>query len=751
MAVTPGSPILQSDLAALATLANGKSELPKYNTPGNPASGNTNYAFPDWASSSRSSGANPKWLTELNRLRGNLMPVIEDKVTVIGGIYPWQQQSISGGDATANKVAGWPLSGPSINNKNLGFWYADNGSAQHVSIASSGIVQSSAKILSTATYQYLAPFESSSPTGLVSTTAQTSIEFAVIIGGAVAHTVQGDFVMRVPFAYGGTYDESLWPAPIWTSLGAGSEPAPTLDVADWITGATTSLTTAYHSDGVVDGYIYILSRVNGSVAPGRYIFRISIAVPDDTWWQDSGLFYHGFRHTRLGLAGDLYGDDFSASMFGFALNTCNIPTTSGTGDATMTGLTLGPGSAAPGIHGSQGILKIDCSSLYGTAPFGIISVVPLGGGLEHVVQQSVSITPTIAGRWTGNCAAISSVNAVATVQMPWNLVRHRTISPYYPQNPALLGNEAPTNGLSNSYDQTQPVELQAEPPGWIASRYFSVGFTIQDGNGNLEIVTVAGTSGGSAPSWPATEGNTVTDGSVIWRCRRILKSSNAWATGAKTSGYAIADANGNTQVVVTAGTSGGSAPTWSKFVGQKTTDGSVVWEMRVPINPATHRSLSVPRYPAYWANETVPALKPPTSASGLTIWGANEQWQRNSYGTGFDAGWQQDNLAAGWWIYSVSLNRMQLKPSSEVAVSIGCMRSGSFVSFGNFTTGQSVAVLWPIFTSDALVYQCAERVEIQAVAIAAAGAGASVGTVAEGYPICATFVLDVTALLALIS
>ena len=166
----------------------------------------------------------------------------------------------------------------------------------------------------------------------------------------------------------------------------------------------------------------------------------------------------------------------------------------------------------------------------------------------------------------------------------------------------------------------------------------------------------------------------------------------------------------------------------------------------------------MPKYPVYWFNETNPAFKPPVggSESTLTIWGAGNQWQRNNYYNTYDAGWQQDNLALGWWIYSIAINRfgtaasVSLPKSSQVSVTVGCIRNGSFVAFGTYNTGQKINVLWPIFTSDALVYQCSERVDVQAVAIAAGGSGVSIGA-GVGYPVCAAYYNDTVALLNQIS
>jgi hypothetical protein len=69
--------------------------------------------------------------------------------------------------------------------------------------------------------------------------------------------------------------------------------------------------------------------------------------------------------------------------------------------------------------------------------------------------------------------------------------------------------------------------------------------------------------------------------------------------------------------------------------------------------------------------------------------------------------------------------------------------AGTYTIIPAGTTNQ---VLWPVFTSDALVYQCSERVDIQALALAGSvTSGTTVST-----PVCAAFWADVEALLGLV-
>ena len=371
--------------------------------------------------------------------------------------------------------------------------------------------------------------------------------------------------------------------------------------------------------------------------------------------------------------------------------------------------------------------------------------------------------------WSAQTPPVSNLEVATCEQMPWNLYRTK-LGPNgsgnnQMVNPTLLGDLAPNLGnaaqVSNSYDPDgshKTVEAQLEPPAWKASRYFTVGFTIMDGNGNFQKVTTAGVSGSSAPDWATKTGLTTMDGGAVWSCVKVLESAQS-------------------------------------------------------ITPATHRLPDMPRYPFYWFSETAARLKPPTSSSGLTIWGANNQWALNALAvngfgqvTAYDPSWQckfpassgppavpadAGGMAFGWFIYSVSINRATypvktrgpasssefgagdtgapgagdegqsgtgaggpgsgpnagpVEDNSKISCTIGCMRNGSFVAFQTFKTGATYQVLWPVFNSYALVYQCSERLDIQALAIASGGNGVVLGQTVI-LPMCAAFLTDTVALL----
>jgi hypothetical protein len=96
----------------------------------------------------------------------------------------------------------------------------------------------------------------------------------------------------------------------------------------------------------------------------------------------------------------------------------------------------------------------------------------------------------------------------------------------------------------------------------------------------LNVVTVAGTSGATPPTWPASVGALTVNGTVTFM-NQGGPTLATFATWTATHAYAlharIVDSNNNVEIVSTAGTSGGTVPTWSTTAGANTPDGGVTW------------------------------------------------------------------------------------------------------------------------------------------------------------------------------
>ena len=420
----------------------------------------------------------------------------------------------------------------------------------------------------------------------------------------------------------------------------------------------------------------------------------------------------------------------------------------------------------------QGVLGQDPPPYLGVGPWGescYVGIAPYGWNNypwpqptfsgEYIYPATWTLTTTVAGLWAGITPMVSSLNPATNAQMPWNILQRRAGSGSgglsIDFNPMLLGGggasySGGTGGssytsqrLSNSYNNAAIVEAQNEPPSWAANRWFTVGFVILDSNGNFQQVTVAGCSASTHPTWATTVGATCTDG-----------------TGLDPAGF--------TQPIIT----------WLCLRVNTSARGIVPAAHRLP-NPASSER-GLPRYPFYWDSETVAKLKPPISGTALTIWGNYAQWTNIPSGGNPYGGWQYGNQAKGWFIYSVSISRLKfvvrtqpgaeqgsaggpgwsagdtsksaggMSTTGEIAVTIGCMRSGAFVAFGTYASGQTIQVLWPIFTTDSLVYQAAERVDLQAIAIANGGAGVAYGA-SVTFPLAAAYVTDTDKLLTLIA
>ena len=74
--------------------------------------------------------------------------------------------------------------------------------------------------------------------------------------------------------------------------------------------------------------------------------------------------------------------------------------------------------------------------------------------------------------------------------------------------------------------------------GWTADNDYGARTRIIDSNGAVEIVTVGGDSGATAPTWATIAGATTTDNEVTWTNLGMLSSAALAATGG-TSGIII--------------------------------------------------------------------------------------------------------------------------------------------------------------------------------------------------------------------
>ena len=115
---------------------------------------------------------------------------------------------------------------------------------------------------------------------------------------------------------------------------------------------------------------------------------------------------------------------------------------------------------------------------------------------------------------------------------------------------------------------------------WQANTAYALGHEILSPKVHVEVAIVAGTSGATPPVWTNTSGLTRTDGGVTWLDQGVTTTIplTTWAANNNYGSFTrILDSNGTVEIVISAGTSGGSAPSWSTAIGGTTTDGSVTW------------------------------------------------------------------------------------------------------------------------------------------------------------------------------
>lgn len=141
-------------------------------------------------------------------------------------------------------------------------------------------------------------------------------------------------------------------------------------------------------------------------------------------------------------------------------------------------------------------------------------------------------------------------------------------------------------------DPNHNVQKLISSTVWQPSTVYMLGQVIVDPTGRAQQVTQAGTSGSVSPSWSDAYGTTVTDGTVVWTCKGAADGSSYawiadWTTAINVSTFI--DLRGNLQVCTVAGTTGATAPNFSATVGGTTTDNTVIWTCEGP--PASSANL----------------------------------------------------------------------------------------------------------------------------------------------------------------
>jgi hypothetical protein len=135
------------------------------------------------------------------------------------------------------------------------------------------------------------------------------------------------------------------------------------------------------------------------------------------------------------------------------------------------------------------------------------------------------------------------------------------------------------SGLGNSCASSGCVMHFVDKP-WAASTNYVVGQQVIDTHFQVQTVRIAGKSRATVPAWSAVVGATTADNTVRWLNQGPVAAFYAtWAaTHAYALNQEIVDSNGNIQLVTTAGTSkAGVHPAWSAVPNIITADNSVRW------------------------------------------------------------------------------------------------------------------------------------------------------------------------------
>ncbi|HXM42283.1 MAG TPA: hypothetical protein VN924_13605 [Bryobacteraceae bacterium] len=103
-----------------------------------------------------------------------------------------------------------------------------------------------------------------------------------------------------------------------------------------------------------------------------------------------------------------------------------------------------------------------------------------------------------------------TINIKANIALPLGTYTTTSIGPFPSTSIVTAKSEF-------TYSQTSPA--------WTPNTAYAVGAKIMDAAGDTQEVTVAGTSGATAPAWNNTLNGTTTDNTVTWSCQGVLSTS----------------------------------------------------------------------------------------------------------------------------------------------------------------------------------------------------------------------------------
>lgn len=117
---------------------------------------------------------------------------------------------------------------------------------------------------------------------------------------------------------------------------------------------------------------------------------------------------------------------------------------------------------------------------------------------------------------------------------------------------------------------------------WQPSTAYTVGQEVLDSHFQIQVVSIAGTSGTTAPSWSTLAGHTIHDHTVQWldqgTATAVTPPSTRPSSTIINKGVRLLDNNGNIELVTKQGTSGATPPpVWNPTPGGTTSDGGVIW------------------------------------------------------------------------------------------------------------------------------------------------------------------------------